>query len=204
MTFYQYPDYMYHHGVKGMKWGVRRIKEQRSAKKQAKKDYKSKRVKAYASHVSRTGKADIDFKKATADRTSALSENKKRYKEMKNSISDYYDPKITKHENKAERAKKNMEFYDGNKNMADAYRSSYDKHSSKATQYKQAKEWASNKNRYDFMESERKIINDYAPSYEKATKERQEAYTRSGEQLAKDLVNAKIQYKQAKKEAKKK
>ena len=21
MTFYQYPDYMYHHGVKGMKWG---------------------------------------------------------------------------------------------------------------------------------------------------------------------------------------
>ncbi len=24
MTFYQYPDYMYHHGVKGMKWGVRR------------------------------------------------------------------------------------------------------------------------------------------------------------------------------------
>ena len=24
MTMYQYPDYMYHHGVKGMKWGVRR------------------------------------------------------------------------------------------------------------------------------------------------------------------------------------
>ena len=24
MTFYRYPDYMYHHGVKGMKWGVRK------------------------------------------------------------------------------------------------------------------------------------------------------------------------------------
>lgn len=24
MTCYQYPDYMYHYGIKGMRWGVRR------------------------------------------------------------------------------------------------------------------------------------------------------------------------------------
>lgn len=33
---YQYPDYMYHHGVKGMKWGVRksRVKPSRSKKRE--------------------------------------------------------------------------------------------------------------------------------------------------------------------------
>ncbi len=36
MTFYQYPDYMYHHGVKGMKWGVRRA-ERKQARQQTRK-----------------------------------------------------------------------------------------------------------------------------------------------------------------------
>ena len=40
MTFYQYPDYMYHYGVKGMKWGVRR-----KSVNQANPNYSSKQRK---------------------------------------------------------------------------------------------------------------------------------------------------------------
>ena len=53
MTIYQYPDYMYHYGVKGMKWGTRRYKY-KGFNKQDRKKYKS-----YKKNVS-----DADRKKS--------------------------------------------------------------------------------------------------------------------------------------------
>ena len=45
---YQYPDYMYHHGVKGMKWGVRK------KVKGTVKSLSSKRTKNYSSDYEET------------------------------------------------------------------------------------------------------------------------------------------------------
>ena len=41
MTFYQYPDYMYHHGIKGMKWGRRRYRNKDSKATSTKKKQKN-------------------------------------------------------------------------------------------------------------------------------------------------------------------
>ena len=64
MYQYQYPDYMYHHGVKGMKWGVRRANKKRSKDKAFIQD-RVKLAKAYLDNSERAVKNIKKSKKNT-------------------------------------------------------------------------------------------------------------------------------------------
>lgn len=81
-------DELYHHGVKGMKWGVRKKYEaERSAYKQAKKNYRQARrdlpmiaagrkgLKKYRSAENRVNKAELDMIDAKAKYKAAKSKN---------------------------------------------------------------------------------------------------------------------------------
>ena len=72
---YQYPDYMYHHGIKGMKWGVRRANKKRAKDKAFVQD-RVKLAKAYLDNSER-----------------AVKNIKKSKKEYRNKESYYLDLK---------------------------------------------------------------------------------------------------------------
>ena len=91
MQMYQYPSYMCHYGVKGMKWGVRRKKayaqvksarkNYKAAKKQYSKDYKKAYNYSKSSKLTKNSKAkrDVLWDNATASAKN-VDAAKKKYK----------------------------------------------------------------------------------------------------------------------------
>lgn len=113
MNYYQYPDYMYHYGIKGMKWGVRKrtttgnsaantaYSNMRSAKrayKSANKQYNKDFNKAwnYSStpRITKKGKAKRDALWTTVEGSAAKSRSTKAaYKSSKKAYKKSLDTK---------------------------------------------------------------------------------------------------------------
>lgn len=107
MIHYNDPEYLYHSGVKGMKWGVRKDKyksmsraDRRAARKDFKKKYNYDRQGAISKHVSKFRSNNKAYDRL-ADRIElsnkpGTKEQVKKYNEMARKESEYVDKNVKK------------------------------------------------------------------------------------------------------------
>lgn len=189
---YQYPDYLMHYGIPGMKWGVRHAQ-----KKVARKTRKEAYRKASSDRYARDRAIKKKFKSQVAERDTALSSNKAKYKRIADQTNEYYNKQIEKHNDKAKEHYDTADFWGRDTYFGKEYVSKAEKHESTARGLASARDSALAKNSESFTNSEAKIIAKYADSYEKASAEKKSALKKSGQQYVSDRELAKQAYKDA-------
>lgn len=189
---YQYPDYLMHYGIPGMKWGVRHA-QKKAARKTRKEAYR----KASSDRDARDRAIKKKFKSQVAERDTALSSNKAKYKRIADQTNEYYNKQIEKHNDKAKEHYDTADFWGRETYFGKEYVSKAEKHESTARGLASARDSALAKKSESFTNSEAKIIAKYADSYEKASTEKKSALKKSGQQYINDRELAKQAYKDA-------
>lgn len=181
-----------HYGVPGMKWGVRHA-QKKAARKSRKEAYR----KASSDRDARDRAIKKKFKSQVAERDTALSSNKAKYKRIADQTNEYYKKQIEKHNDKAKEHYDTADFWGRDTYFGKEYISKAEKHESTARGLASARDSALAKNSESFTNSEAKIIAKYADSYEKASAEKKSALKKSGQQYINDRELAKQAYKDA-------
>lgn len=231
-----YHDYLAHHGVKGMKWGVRRDRnrmsysQRRAAKKELKAQYKNAKSQAEQTYNStvdkiksdynaKVAKADSAYSKETAPaamrREAALAENQRRYDTLKKETDSYYKNEIDRNMRKAEKHDSDADWWGRDSSFGKESTAKANEYLDKAAKAEQRHNKASADNIADhesraieihtkYDHETRAATERYTSALDKASAEQSARWAEAGAEYSRSVKNAKVSYKQAKKDLKRK